>query len=105
MERAERAEITKLLKDIEDSAPTGLKDRCRIQSQVALKEAQTVTVNILQNIKTAMTNEQKEISRCLTPHVKNELLDGYAAAMEEKGTGSVARQKVRLSNFVLVTQY
>lgn len=95
MERAERAEIAKLLKDIEDSAPVGLKDRCKLQSQVALKEAQTVTVNILQNIKTAMTNEQKEISRCLTPHVKSELLEGYAAAMEERGTGSVARQKVR----------
>ena len=100
MEDAERAEITKLRKEIEDSAPVGLKDRCKLQSQVALKEAQTVTVNILQNIKTAMTNEQKEISRCLTPHVKSELLDGYAAAMEERGTGSVARQKVNFLPFL-----
>jgi hypothetical protein len=103
MERAERAEIVKLLKDIEDSAPDGLKDRCRLQAQVTLKEAQVVTANILQNIKTAMTNEQKEISRCLTPHVKRELLDGYHSAMAERGTGSVARQKVGFS-YVLFFQ-
>ncbi|KAG9084570.1 hypothetical protein FS749_005121 [Ceratobasidium sp. UAMH 11750] len=100
MERAERAEIVKLLKEIEDTAPAGLKDRCRLQVQATLKEAQVVTANILQNIKTAMTNEQKEISRCLTPHVKNELLVGYTDAMQERGTGSVARQKAVFHNYV-----
>lgn len=100
MELAEHTEIARLLKEIEESAPVGLKDRCKLQSQVTIKEAKTVMANILQNIKTAMTNEQKEISRCLTPHVKNELLEGYAAAMEERGTGSVARQKVRLPYFI-----
>ncbi|QRV77492.1 GTPase SLIP-GC protein [Ceratobasidium sp. AG-Ba] len=100
MERAEKAEIVKLLKEIEETAPAGLKDRCRLQAQTTLKEAEVVTRTILQNIKTAMTNEQKEISRCLTPHVKNELLTAYYDAMLERGTGSVARQKLLFHNFV-----
>ncbi|QRW06436.1 GTPase SLIP-GC protein [Ceratobasidium sp. AG-Ba] len=90
----------KLLKEIEETAPAGLKDRCRLQAQTTLKEAEVVTRTILQNIKTAMTNEQKEISRCLTPHVKNELLTAYYDAMLERGTGSVARQKLLFHNFV-----
>ncbi|KAG8740113.1 hypothetical protein FRC10_004742 [Ceratobasidium sp. 414] len=93
MEAAARTEITQLLKDIEDSVPAGLKDRCKTRTQATLKEVQVVTANILQNIKTAMTNEQKEISRCLTPHVKSSLLDGYRLALAEQGKGSVARQK------------
>ena len=39
-------------------------------------------------------NEQKETSRCLAPHVQDQLLWGYDRAMEERGRGSVARQKV-----------
>ncbi|KAG8716350.1 hypothetical protein FRC09_015864 [Ceratobasidium sp. 395] len=101
MERATRQEITKLLQEIEDTAPAGLKDRCKAQSQTTLKEAQVVTGNILQNIKTAMTNEQKEISRCLTPHVKNHLVPGYEEAFLERGTGSVARQKAKFHDHVV----
>ncbi|KAG9082296.1 hypothetical protein FRC06_005133, partial [Ceratobasidium sp. 370] len=97
---AARTEVVKLLKEIEDSAPAGLKDRCRAQAQVTLKEVQVVTANILRNIKTAMTNEQKEVSRCLTPHVKSELLDGYRLALEERGAGSVARQKEVFHDYV-----
>lgn len=42
-----------------------------------------------------LRNQQKDISRCLIPHVKAQLSSGYDEAMEERGTGSVARQKVR----------
>ena len=47
-----------------------------------------------------MNNEQKEVSRCLAPHVQNQLVDGYNRAMEERGTGSVARQKAVFHNYV-----
>lgn len=92
--RAGITEIVKLLQQVEASAPPDLKDRCRAQSQVTLKEAQVLIGNILQNLKSAMTEEQKNISRCLTPHVQSQLTAAYQAAMEERGTGSVARQKV-----------
>jgi hypothetical protein len=94
--QAERAEITRLLQEIEASAPPELKARCHAQSQLALREAQVLTANIIQNIKTVLTDEQKNISRCLTPHVQKELSAAYIAALEERGTGSVARQKVSL---------
>lgn len=45
-------------------------------------------------VKEALGREQKEISRCLAPHIQNELMDGYDLAVEERGRGSVARQKV-----------
>ncbi|KAG7449284.1 uncharacterized protein BT62DRAFT_1073773 [Guyanagaster necrorhizus] len=47
----------------------------------------------------SMANEQ-EISRCLAPHVQEELTPGYDRAMEERGTGSVARQKASFHNFI-----
>jgi hypothetical protein len=48
----------------------------------------------MSSVKEALNNEQKEVSRSLAPHVQSELIDGYSAAMEERGPGSVARQKV-----------
>jgi len=47
-----------------------------------------------------MNNEQKEVSRCLAPHVQEQLVDGYDRAMEERGTGSVARQKAVFHNYI-----
>ncbi|KAJ1303224.1 hypothetical protein OPQ81_011422 [Rhizoctonia solani] len=91
--RNERQEIMHILKEVQDSAPPGLSARCRVQSQLALKETEVLTTNLLQNLKTMMTNEQKDISRCLTPHVQRELLTAYQSATAERGTGSVARQK------------
>lgn len=37
---------------------------------------------------------QKDISRCLAPKIREGLRDGYIDAVSERGTGSVARQKV-----------
>ena len=44
-------------------------------------------------VRETMNNEQKEVSRCMAPHVQAQLVEGYDRAMEERGTGSVARQK------------
>jgi hypothetical protein len=51
-------------------------------------------------VKEALRNEQKEISRCLAPHVQSELTDGYNLALEERGRGSVARQKAVFHNYI-----
>ncbi|EUC63310.1 GTPase SLIP-GC protein, partial [Rhizoctonia solani AG-3 Rhs1AP] len=98
--RAERQEITNLLKEVQASAPPDLSARCEAQSQLALKEAEVLTTNLLRNLKTLMTSEQKDISRCLTPHVQRELSAAYQSASAERGTGSVARQKKLFHNYV-----
>lgn len=61
---------------------------CLDEARVALKKTMDV-------VKETMNTEQKEVSRCMAPHVQNQLIDGYDRAMEERGIGSVARQKVR----------
>jgi hypothetical protein len=94
-ERSAIAAINQLLRQVEDSAAFGLKDRTKIQGEVCLEEAKVAMIAILDIVKESLNSEQKEISRCLAPHVQNQLLDGYDRAMEERGKGSVARQKVR----------
>lgn len=92
--------IHRLIKDVEDSAALGLKDRVRGQSDLCLEEAKVALKKTLELVRQAMNNEQKEVSRCLAPHVQNQLIDGYDLAMEERGTGSVARQKAVFHSYI-----
>ncbi|CAE6439062.1 unnamed protein product [Rhizoctonia solani] len=102
--RAQRQEIINLLKEVQASAPPGVGARCEAQSQLALKEAEVLTANLLRNLKTMMTSEQKDISRCLTPHVQQQLLIAYESAAAERGTGSVARQKKLFHDYVVASR-
>jgi hypothetical protein len=86
--------INKLITDVEASAAAGLKDHVHAQSSVSQEEARHALGQTMEVVKEALGKEQKEISRCLAPHVQNELTDGYNLALEERGQGSVARQKV-----------
>lgn len=86
--------INKLIADVEASAAAGLKDHVHAQSSVSQEEARHALVQTMEVVKEALGKEQKEISRCLAPHVQNELTDGYNLALQERGSGSVARQKV-----------
>lgn len=88
------ASINKLLKDVEDSAAQGLKDRTKVQGEQCLEEAHLALKATTAIVQETMNNQQKEVSRCLAPYVQSELIEGYERAMEERGTGSVARQKV-----------
>jgi len=54
----------------------------------------------LEVVRETMQAEQKETSRCLAPHIQEQLVEGYDRAMEERGTGSVARQKACFHNFI-----
>ena len=87
--------IQKLIADVEASAAIGLKERAKGQGELCMEEARVALHKTLDAVSEAMNNEQKEVSRCLAPHVQNQLFDGYDRAMEERGLGSVARQKVR----------
>jgi hypothetical protein len=86
--------INRLLKDVENSAAQGLKDRTTTQGEQCLEEARVALKGVTEIVRATMNNEQKEVSRCMAPHVQAQLVDGYDRAMEERGTGSVARQKV-----------
>ncbi|KAK0468295.1 uncharacterized protein EV420DRAFT_1473993 [Desarmillaria tabescens] len=99
-EKATLQTIRRLLMDVEDSAAPGLKDRTKIQGELCLEEAKVALKKSMDVVSESMANEQKEISRCLAPHVQGELTPGYDRAMEERGTGSVARQKASFHDFI-----
>lgn len=95
--------VKELLKQVEESAAPGLKDRAKLQGDQCLEEAHVALKNMMDIVKATMANEQKEVSRCMAPHVQNQLVEGYDTAMEERGKGSVARQKVGWHFVVLST--
>ena len=64
------------------------------QAEPCLDEARLALQNAIEIVKETLNTKQKDISRLLAPHIQNELVDGYDEAMEERGRGSVARQKV-----------
>jgi hypothetical protein len=92
-ERTTEEVVQRVITEVEASAPPGLKDRVRLQGVSALEEARLALQNSIGGVKRAMDSEQKEISRCLAPHIQDQLRETYIVAMEERGTGSVARQK------------
>ncbi|CDO74067.1 hypothetical protein BN946_scf185043.g117 [Trametes cinnabarina] len=94
-EQATTEAIQKLTDDIAASAAPGLKERARGQGELAMEEARVALQKTLEVVRETMNNEQKEVSRCLAPHVQAQLADGYERAMEERGRGSVARRCVQ----------
>jgi hypothetical protein len=89
--------INTLIKEVEDTAASGLKDRAKLQGEACIDEARVALTNAVELVKNTINREQKEISRIMAPHVQAQLVEGYDTAMEERGTGSVARQKVNCS--------
>ncbi|KAH9482911.1 Nuclear GTPase SLIP-GC [Psilocybe cubensis] len=94
------AAIRALVKEVEETAATGLKERARLQGNACVEEARIALANTVELVKVAMTSEQKEISRCMAPHVQAQLVEGYDTAMLERGTGSVARQKAYFRGYL-----
>ncbi len=99
-EKATKEAIKKVLKEVEESAALGLKERAKGQAEQALEEARVALEKTLGLVRDTINTEQKEVSRCLAPHIRNQLVDDYNAAMAERGKGSVARQKVNLGSCV-----
>lgn len=65
-EKSTKAAIEKLLKEIENSAPVGLKDRTKGQGLVCQEEANVALNKTLDLVKETMNNEQKEVSRLIS---------------------------------------
>jgi len=99
-EKAANNTIKALLQEIENSAALGLKERAKGQGELSLEEAKVALRKTLDIVRDTNNTEQKEVSRCLAPHVQNQLIEGYDCAMEERGKGSVARQKALFHDYV-----
>lgn len=100
MEASAIKSINKLIKDVEDSAALGLKDRVKSQAELCIEESKVALKKTLELVRTTLNDQQKNVSRCLAPHVQHQLVDGYDRAMEERGRGSVARQKAVFHDYI-----
>ncbi|KAJ3800411.1 hypothetical protein GGU11DRAFT_403343 [Lentinula aff. detonsa] len=94
------AAICRLLDDIVDSTAAGLQERVRIQGELCKAEADVALKQVVAVVRETINTQQKDVSRCLAPHVQNNLIDGYDLALEERGQGSVARQKLVFRTFL-----
>jgi len=92
--------INALIKEVEETAAPGLKDRAKLQGESCIEEARIALAKAVELVKDAMNREQKETSRIMAPHVQAQLVEGYDTAMEERGTGSVARQKAYFRGYI-----
>ncbi|KAL5530325.1 hypothetical protein ACEPAF_6582 [Sanghuangporus sanghuang] len=92
--------ISDLLQEIEESCPNALRDRAHHQAQLCLDEVEVALRKAIDVVSAELTSAQKEVSRGLEPHVRNQLCDGYSLAMQERGRGSVSRQKLVFKNYV-----
>lgn len=62
------------MKEIQQSFPDGLQERAKLQGQIGLADAKEALQNTVDIVKQALTEQQKEVSRCLVPHLQGELL-------------------------------
>lgn len=92
--------VKKLLADVEVSAAAESKERACARSSDSQEEVHLALGKIIKVVEGALVREQKEISRCLAPHVQTELVDGYDQATGQRGKGSVARQKTLFRDYV-----
>ncbi|KAL6306643.1 Dynamin family-domain-containing protein [Sparassis latifolia] len=99
-EKATLDAINKLLAEVEESAAIGLKERARGQAELCLEDARVALQKTLDVVRDTMNTQQKEASRSFAPEVQTQLREGYRDAMEERGIGSVARQKAVFRNFL-----
>ena len=88
--------VKSLLEEFLDSCNVGLRERAKNQSELCIEEVKVSLKKTVGVVSEQLQESQKDVSRGLAPHVQDQLYEGYATAMLEKGTGSVARQKVRL---------
>jgi hypothetical protein len=91
--------IKKLLKEVEESSAPGLKDYAAIQANHCIEMTQVAMEGTIDVVQQSITLEQRKISRSMAPNVQERLRAGYDSALQEKGKGSVLRQRVFDFNF------
>jgi len=95
LERRTVGVIQQLLINVEEDAAPGLKDNAAKQAEHCIRMAKVTMDNTVNSVTKTLNVEQRGLSRSMAPDVQEGLRTGYDNALEEKGKGSVARQKVR----------
>ena len=87
--------VETLLQDMESSATTqDLRCAVKTQADISLTEWTVAVKKIVDVAEERLKEKQKEISRVFEEHVSGNLTEGYKTASEQRGPGSVKRQKV-----------
>lgn len=86
--------VTRFLVEFEKSAPPSLKKRLDEQKKLCLEEVETCLQGSIHELTVMMSNEQKIISRRLTPEVQKRLTNVYDECLNKTGKGSYGLQKV-----------
>ncbi|KAJ3011389.1 hypothetical protein NUW54_g2186 [Trametes sanguinea] len=92
----EEAALNAARKVIEDAvkfAAPDLQERAQSQCHLSMEEVQLALKEMVEAAWEAMNDEQKEVTRRVTPYIKEKLAEGYDSAMAEQGKGSDARRK------------
>lgn len=69
--------VKDIIAEIKETAPYGLQDRCGVQGELSIQEAGVTMKQIVAVVADTLQKEQKEISRCLAPHIQAQLRPGY----------------------------
>jgi hypothetical protein len=89
--------LKRLLADVQASAGSALASRVAHQIIATYEDASLALEESMKSVRAAVSKEQKEISRCLAPHIQTKLIPAYCAASRARGKGCVAKQRVSIS--------
>jgi hypothetical protein len=87
--------VRNLLTEVEEDCAPGLKDYAATQAELCIEMTKVALDRALHRVTASLNLEQRELSRSMAPNVQEGLRKGYDDALNEKGKGCVARQKVR----------
>ncbi|KDQ10535.1 hypothetical protein BOTBODRAFT_163630 [Botryobasidium botryosum FD-172 SS1] len=92
--------VTKLLDDFQDSCHAMVRGVARDQARGCLEEADTTLNKILDTARTQLSEAQKDVSRRLTPCVRERLHESYHTAHAITGRGSFKQQRDIIHEFL-----
>ncbi|KAH9920059.1 uncharacterized protein B0H18DRAFT_1025709 [Fomitopsis serialis] len=92
--------VGKALTEVVESATPLLNDLARDRAEQGKKELENILDEIVDIVHEVISDEQKEASRCLAPHIMRVLKPGYEDAAQQTGRGSTARRKALFNEYV-----
>ena len=88
--------IEKIFKDVSESTTSSvLKTRLKMYRKALLRSSRECMRSMGSILNRHLNDQQRRISRELSPYLYERLKPAYDDALEENGAGSVARRKVR----------
>jgi hypothetical protein len=92
-----RNKTSRLLYDIEVSAPAELRDRAKEQGVLCLEAVNGAMREIMSSLEDTVKNRQRSISYSMEPYLRKELKGAYMKTLGFRGQGCVEEQKVGVS--------